>query len=106
MAYRVTAPLVIVRDAAGVMHHVYQDGVLPENADAEHLKQLLSDKMVEKFKPAEPAPADAADNKPAGNADRTTWAEYARGKGATDEELKEPADGGLSRDELRDKYGK
>lgn len=106
MGYTVITPLVIVRDNTGSMHHVYQGGLLPENADEDHVKQLLEGKMVEKAKAPAPAADKPADGKPAGNADRATWAEYAKTKGATDEELKEPAEGGLGRDELRDKYGK
>lgn len=42
---------------------------------------------------------------PAGNAKRDDWVEYARKQGAPDDELKPQDEGGLSRDELRDKYG-
>jgi hypothetical protein len=102
MAYQVDAPLVIVKDKGGVMHHVYQGGLLPENADEKHVKQLLAEKMVSKTKVAD-QPTDAA---PQGNASREAWAEFAKGKGASEDELKDPAEGGLSRDDLREKYGK
>lgn len=46
----------------------------------------------------EPAPDE--DDRPAGNASTEDWQEYARTQGATDADLE-----GLSRNELRDKYG-
>lgn len=103
MTYKVTAPLVIVKDNKGSMHHIYEGGLLPENADGEHVKLLLADKMVVKAK-ADEAPAEPkADGAPKGNASRAEWAEFAKSQGAPDEET---ADGGLSQSELRDKYGK
>jgi hypothetical protein len=42
---------------------------------------------------------------PARNAKREDWVAYAAGKGATAAELGPQEEGGLSRDELRDKYG-
>lgn len=45
------------------------------------------------------------DQAPAGNAKREEWVAYARDKGASEDELKAQEEGGLSRDELRDKYG-
>jgi hypothetical protein len=106
MAYQVTAPLVIVKDKGGVMHHVYQGGLLPENADEKHVKQLLADKMVEKAKVADQPTESKTEGAPQGNASREAWAEFAKGKGASEDELKDPAEGGLSRDDLREKYGK
>lgn len=103
MAYKVTAPLVIVRDNTGTMHHVYENGLLPDNADKKHVEQLLDSGMVEKAKAAPAPPTE--DAQPAGNADRATWAAWAEKKGATADELKDQADGGLSRDDLRAKYG-
>lgn len=71
--------------------------------------------------PVEPKPADKAKAKdaakkaaevqqpkdlaPAGNASRDDWAAYATSKGATQEETKPVDEGGLSRDDLRAKYG-
>lgn len=43
--------------------------------------------------------------KPGGSASREDWAAYAQTKGATEDELKAPGEGGLTRDQLRDKYG-
>jgi hypothetical protein len=45
------------------------------------------------------------DGRPAGNARREEWVAYARGQGADADDLKAQDEGGLSRDELRDKYG-
>lgn len=49
--------------------------------------------------------ASMDDQQPAGNAKREDWVEYARGKGAPDDELKAREDGGLTLAELREKYG-
>jgi hypothetical protein len=43
--------------------------------------------------------------KPAVNASRDKWAEYAKAMGAPDSELVPGDQGGLTRDQLRDKYG-
>lgn len=48
---------------------------------------------------------DRANGRPAGNASRDDWAAYATGKGAPAEETKPVDEGGLSRDDLRAKYG-
>jgi hypothetical protein len=48
---------------------------------------------------------DDGPSRPAGNASRDAWVEYARTRGASDGELAAEADGGLTRNELRDKYG-
>lgn len=48
---------------------------------------------------------DDGPSKPAGNASRDAWVEYARTRDASDGELAAEADGGLTRNELRDKYG-
>lgn len=49
--------------------------------------------------------ASLEDQAPAGNAKREDWVAYARDHGASEDELKAQEEGGLSRDELRDKYG-
>lgn len=43
--------------------------------------------------------------KPRGADSREKWVAYARTKGAPEDELRPVDDGGLKRDELRDKYG-
>lgn len=48
---------------------------------------------------------DDGPSKPPGNASRDAWVEYARTQGAPAEELADEADGGLARNELREKYG-
>lgn len=103
-----------VEDPTAGVHFVgYLKDSIVQNVEAESLKHHLSLGMVEKFEapkdePAAPVdpPARPAVEAPAGNAGRDAWADYARSKGASEDELKEPADGGLSRDALRDKYGK
>lgn len=44
-------------------------------------------------------------SRPHGNASRDAWAAYAATKGAPEDETKAVDEGGLSRDELRSKYG-
>ncbi|MFI5839450.1 hypothetical protein ACIA8K_07020 [Catenuloplanes sp. NPDC051500] len=55
--------------------------------------------------PDEPADSEQPDEleKPAANASRKDWAAYAASQGAPDEETAEQ--GGLTRDQLREKYG-
>lgn len=46
--FTVVTPLVQVRLDNGGYAHVYQGGVLPENADPEHAKQLVAEGQVVK----------------------------------------------------------
>lgn len=48
---------------------------------------------------------ESKDPAPAGNASRDDWAAYATSKGAPEEETRPVDEGGLSRDDLRAKYG-
>jgi hypothetical protein len=84
---------------------------MPASAEVEELRETVAKQgqMIADLHAAllgggasEPEHADEA---PAGNASREAWAEYAATKGASEDELKDPAEGGLSRDELRAKYG-
>lgn len=103
VADKVTAALVIVKDEDGVMHHVYEGGLVPSNADPDHLKQLRESGMVKKVADTEQPSEPKADGAPKGNASREEWAKFAALRGAPDEETRE---GGLSQTELREKYGK
>lgn len=61
MSYKVTAPLVIVRDEGGASHHFYEGGVVPASGfDKDHVKMLVDDGMLEKVK-EEKAPAASPD---------------------------------------------
>lgn len=62
---------------------------------------------VELREPAvSPTPVtDAGLPEPRGNESRETWAEFARQQGAPERELADPADGGLTRNQIRAKYG-
>jgi len=106
MTYKVTAPLVIVKDKAGVMHHVYEGGLVPDDADPEHLKQLRESGMVKSVKATEAPAEPKADGAPKGNASRDEWAKFAADRGAPEDETKPVDEGGLSQSALRDKYGK
>ena len=50
MSYKVTAPLVIVRNADGVGGdgYFYQDAVIPDGFNDERCKELAEDGMLEK----------------------------------------------------------
>lgn len=63
MGYTVVAPLVILRDEMGVLHHLYRDAPVPDGMDKKHLRQLVNDGMVKRTKAA-PAPAPAPDDGP------------------------------------------
>lgn len=106
MGYAVTAPLVIVKDDEGHMHHVYQGGRIPSNADEKHVQALLDGDLIEEVsdESSEQAAVEEVE-KPDGRASREKWAEYAKTKGASDDELKSVEQGGLSQADLRAKYG-
>jgi hypothetical protein len=110
----------------------YEGAVLPEGVNEDDLQRHIRKGMVaeEGTEEAEaatpfgkPVTFDAAgmpvteppkpasdrgqrtDGKPAGNASRDDWAAYAATKGAPEEETRAQDEGGLSRDDLRAKYG-
>lgn len=60
-AYQVTSPLVVVRTAeGGPFVHVYEGGFIPDDADADHVKQLLESGMIVEAD----APSDGEESKP------------------------------------------
>ena len=65
----------------------------------------VSEETAARLDGYEPADAKPDNGAPAGNASREAWADYARTKGATEDELQPVDDGGLTRDALKDKYG-
>jgi hypothetical protein len=50
-------------------------------------------------------PGDEGEPAPAGNASREDWAAHAAKRGAPADETRPVEEGGLSRDQLREKYG-
>lgn len=112
--YLVTAPMVIlkVRDVAGapVLNEFYEGAVVPDGADQESVDRLVGKGMLQQTgapveeAPAEP-PAGPGPTKPAGNGSRDDWAAYAASQGAPEWETASVDQGGLSRDDLRAKYG-
>lgn len=100
--YNVTSPLVIAKLQGGTYVHLYEGAPLPEDVDADQLKQLVDQKMVAEADTApvdDPADDPGGGGKPAGNASLEKWQEYARSQGASDADLD-----GVSRDDLRDRY--
>lgn len=110
MSYRVIAPYVTVRlrDDAGVetVRGFYTDGILPPAVMKESVDSLLAKGMVERVADPRPVPASPEPgDRPAGNGSREAWAAYATTKGAPEEETRTVDEGGLSRDDLRTRYG-
>lgn len=86
---------------------IFIDGVLAFGkgfpvpiSHVEKYPELLEEDAVELVKVA-----GAPGERPSANAKRSLWADYARGQGATEDELAPVASGGLSRKGLVDKYG-
>jgi hypothetical protein len=55
--YQVTAALATVKTAGGHLRYVYQDGVLPSDADPDHVKHLLNMEMIAEMKDVQEAAA-------------------------------------------------
>lgn len=81
---QVTAPLVIVGDGTGRLHHFYKDAILPAGLDDDHVQQLVDQGMVEET--ANPTVADEV-KQPAKSATKDEWIAYARSQGASDEDV-------------------
>lgn len=78
---------------------VFAPGDSPE---AEFAEQITNPKAWGESSDPESTSPDPDSEAPKGNASRDEWAAYATTKGAPESET---AEDGLSRDELRDKYG-
>ena len=111
MAYKVTGALVSLKGAEGRQVYFYESAILPKGlnkADAERLLELglIEDSDEEPAKGADSRDADTGDSDPSigdvpsGNASLVAWQEFARSKGAADEDLD-----GKTRDELREQFG-
>lgn len=99
MSYSINAPLVITRNEDGSDLYLYQGSPLPSHVRGDELKRLKDGGFLSgDDKPVDEKPAD---EKPHGNASLETWQKFAKSKGASDEDLD-----GLSRDEVRELYGK
>lgn len=100
--YTVTAPLVIATAVNGSQHHLYQGSPVPDFIGQDELDRLATDGLISEMESAEPEPEEPpVFDKPPGNGSLEAWATYALESGqASEEEIQ-----GLSRDELRDKYG-
>ncbi|MBA2952117.1 hypothetical protein GON03_19060 [Nocardioides sp. MAH-18] len=73
----------------------------PEEVDGEVVAVTEPAPVFPEIPPANLQPV----SEPDGNASRDAWAAYAASKGAPEEETKPKDEGGLNRDELREKYG-
>ena len=114
MAYKVTGALVSVvsvRGAEGCQVYFYEAAILPNGIDKAEIERLLElglieDSDEEPAKGADSRDADTGDSDPSigdvpsGNASLVAWQEFARSKGAADEDLD-----GKTRDQLREQYG-
>lgn len=111
MAYKVIGALVSVRGAEGRQVYFYEAAILPNGIDKADAERLLELGLIEE---SDEAPAKGADSRdadtgangpssgdvPSGNASLVAWQEFARSKGAADEDLD-----GKTRDQLREQYG-
>lgn len=108
-----------------VLTGFYEGAVLPDDVNQDDLDRHVRKGMVAKEgspeadaaspvgRPVEfdeggiPTPRETrrAEGRPAGNASRDEWAAYAASKGAPEDETRPVDEGGLSRDDLRAKYG-
>ena len=82
-------------DDASAQHHVDTGMAVPADAD--------STPAAHPEEPAEPPTPPLEE--PAGNASTEAWLEYARSKGASEEDLVDEDGKPLTRDALRDKFG-
>jgi hypothetical protein len=89
------------------VEEIYIDGVLAFGkgfpvpiSHVEKYPELLEEDAVTTVQQA-----GAPGQPPAANAKRALWADYARTQGATDAELADVRQGGLSRKALMDRYG-
>lgn len=57
MSFKVVAPLVIAKDQVGLLHHVYEGGVIPWLSD-EQAKHFLEEGLVEEVASADAQPSD------------------------------------------------
>lgn len=97
MALQVTAPLVIVGDGTGRLHHFYRDAILPEGLDKDHLQQIVDQGMVEETdNPTVPETPE----QPAKSANKDAWIAWARSQGAEDDDVD-----GKTKDALIEEYG-
>lgn len=46
MVYIVTAPLVLVNDSEGRVHHIYEGSQLPKFASDDFISRMLADKLI------------------------------------------------------------
>jgi hypothetical protein len=111
MAYKVKGALVSVKGAEGRQVYFYEAAILPNGIDKAEIERLLELGLIEE---SDEAPAKGADSRdadagangpssgevPSGNASLVVWQEFARSKGAADEDLD-----GKTRDQLREQYG-
>ncbi|BEL07834.1 hypothetical protein Q0Z83_060250 [Actinoplanes sichuanensis] len=110
--HMVAAPYVTLRvlddNGQPVLRGFHEGALVPASVNDEDLARHLRKGMITEAR-LEPVATESeeppAPSKPNGGDSRAKWADYARSKGAPDSELAAPEDGGLTRDQLRDKYG-
>lgn len=123
--YMVTGEYVTVKTATADGLRIvglYRGAALPGDASPETVQHLLGRGLIAEVDEAEdelqaepgevttdtgsePGAGVPVVEQPAGNASRDDWAVYAESRGAPGSETAPVADGGLGRDELREKYG-
>jgi hypothetical protein len=104
MPFKVTAPLVVVRDQNGRNHHTYRGGYVPF-LDDEQRPHFLRHGLVEEIEgpmpvesvPTAPPPVDALIEKPKKTAPKGDWVSFGISKGNAPGELE-----AMSKEELID----
>lgn len=101
MSYQVVAPLVIAKDQAGRLHHVYEGGVIPwlSKEQAEH---FLSEGLVVKVADAAASANDGygGPEKPKQVAPKADWVDFAVANGLTEDEAE-----AMTKAELIEQFG-
>jgi hypothetical protein len=112
MGYVVKAPLVIARTENDGYVHLYDGSPVPDNIVADDVERLAgAGFLADAEAPSEatpepgvvePVPDKEKPVKPAGNASHEAWVDYVVQSGrATHDEVRN-----LTRDEIRDRYGR
>lgn len=76
-SYRVTAPLVVARQANGSNVHLYTGTPVPDSVDKEEVKRLLEGGFIEAVGSA----SDDGEKAPAKSASKEEWVAYAESQG-------------------------
>lgn len=100
---KVTAPLVVLKVSDGTYRHLYDGVPVPEDADADHVKQLRKLGMLGEVEAPKSEP-DGADRTPTKSSSKADWVTYATDEARGDDRLSAEDAEALTRDDLAAKY--